>query len=370
MFVGRLVLGPRALRLDGRRRGATGRRWSGVRLRGAPGPADRQPGRRPARGPSVARRRARRRVVSRRERGPGAPIVQELVERLSGLRLWAARKATVVVPLREGAFEAGPGAASAHGPRFDPGETAFAPATSSLLTPDEAVFIFEAENEKGSRLLLGQVELWAAAAVWGVAGRGAPATGRRAPIPGNGRASAIVMAPRVVIAGGGVAALEAALALRALAEEQRRDRARGRRSRTSGTGRSRLPSRSSWAEPDATSWKRSRQPRARPSRSARSRASTPRPRGDDVGRRRSRTTSCSSRSAPSPTTGGPGRADVPRPGRHRARSAPCSSEIAAGDVRRVAFAVPWGAVWSLPLYELALDDRGTPRPRVRSKASS
>ena len=29
-------------------------------------------------------------------------------------------------------------------------------------------------------------------------------------------------------------------------------------------------------------------------------------------------------------------------------------EIAAGDVRRVAFAVPWGAVWSLSIYELAL----------------
>jgi sulfide:quinone oxidoreductase len=29
-------------------------------------------------------------------------------------------------------------------------------------------------------------------------------------------------------------------------------------------------------------------------------------------------------------------------------------EIARGDVRRVAFAVPWGAVWSLPIYELAL----------------
>jgi sulfide:quinone oxidoreductase len=29
-------------------------------------------------------------------------------------------------------------------------------------------------------------------------------------------------------------------------------------------------------------------------------------------------------------------------------------EIAAGQVGRVAFAVPWGAVWSLPLYELAL----------------
>jgi len=29
-------------------------------------------------------------------------------------------------------------------------------------------------------------------------------------------------------------------------------------------------------------------------------------------------------------------------------------ELAAGEVRRVAFAVPWGAVWSLPIYELAL----------------
>ena len=29
-------------------------------------------------------------------------------------------------------------------------------------------------------------------------------------------------------------------------------------------------------------------------------------------------------------------------------------EIDAGDVSRVAFAVPWGAVWSLPIYELAL----------------
>src|SRR5438046_150059 len=29
-------------------------------------------------------------------------------------------------------------------------------------------------------------------------------------------------------------------------------------------------------------------------------------------------------------------------------------EIAAGRVDRVAFTVPWGAVWSLPIYELAL----------------
>ena len=30
------------------------------------------------------------------------------------------------------------------------------------------------------------------------------------------------------------------------------------------------------------------------------------------------------------------------------------AEIAAGEVERVAFVVPWGAVWSLPIYELAL----------------
>src|SRR5204862_2082794 len=29
-------------------------------------------------------------------------------------------------------------------------------------------------------------------------------------------------------------------------------------------------------------------------------------------------------------------------------------EIVAGQVGRVAFVVPWGAVWSLPIYELAL----------------
>ena len=33
-------------------------------------------------------------------------------------------------------------------------------------------------------------------------------------------------------------------------------------------------------------------------------------------------------------------------------------ELAAGDVRRVVFAVPWGAVWSLPLYELVLMTAG------------
>ena len=30
------------------------------------------------------------------------------------------------------------------------------------------------------------------------------------------------------------------------------------------------------------------------------------------------------------------------------------AEMVAGQVGRVAFVVPWGAVWSLPIYELAL----------------
>jgi sulfide:quinone oxidoreductase len=34
------------------------------------------------------------------------------------------------------------------------------------------------------------------------------------------------------------------------------------------------------------------------------------------------------------------------------------SELASGEVTRVAFVVPWGAVWSLPLYELALMTAG------------
>ena len=172
-FVGRLVLGPRALRLDGRRRGVDGppveRRFGYAELHGlriGSRGADRLDGR-----PSLVVERSDGPYLVA-DAGLGAPIVQELVERLSGLRLWAARKATVVVPLREGAFEQVQELVS-HGPPFDPGETAL-PRHELLLTPDEAVFIFEAENEEGLRLLLGQVELWAAAAVWGELVAGPP----------------------------------------------------------------------------------------------------------------------------------------------------------------------------------------------------
>ena len=71
-FVGRLALGPRALRLDGRRRGGErAARRAPVRLRGAARAPDRQRRRRPPRRPPRARRRARRRRLSRRRRRAG-----------------------------------------------------------------------------------------------------------------------------------------------------------------------------------------------------------------------------------------------------------------------------------------------------------
>ena len=98
-FVGRLALGSRALLLDGRRRGASGpaveRRFGYEELRGlriGSGGADRLDGR-PA---LVVERCDGNYLVA--DAGQGAPIVQELVERISDLRLCAARRAVVVVP--------------------------------------------------------------------------------------------------------------------------------------------------------------------------------------------------------------------------------------------------------------------------------
>ena len=71
-----------------------------------------------------------------------------------------------------------------------------------------------------------------------------------------------VMVKRVVIAGGGVAALEAALALRSLAKERVAIELFGS-SPISGTGRSRSPSRSSWVRRTGTSSARSQLPLGR-----------------------------------------------------------------------------------------------------------
>jgi hypothetical protein len=165
MFIGRLALGPRTLRLDGHRRGAEGtaveRQFGYEELRGlriGSRGADRLDGR-PA-------------LVVERADGPylvagaglGAPIVQELVDRLADLRLGAPRKATVVVPLKEGAIERVRELVS-HGPPFDPDETALT-WHELLLTRHEAIFILEAKTEDGLRMLMSQLDIWASAAAW------------------------------------------------------------------------------------------------------------------------------------------------------------------------------------------------------------
>lgn len=172
-FVGRLALGPRTLRLVGRTPGAEGptvdrqigyAELQGLRI-GSHG-ADRLDGR-----PALVVERADGPYLVA-DAGMGAPIVQELVDRLAYLRLAAPRKATVVVPLKEGAIDRVRGLV-AQGPPFDPAGT---PLTRHelLLTPREAIFVFEAETEDGLRILLSQLDIWAAAAAWGELVAGPP----------------------------------------------------------------------------------------------------------------------------------------------------------------------------------------------------
>ena len=103
--------------------------------------------------------------------GLGAPIVQELVERLSDLRRCCARRAVVLVPLREGAL-ARVRELVANGPPFDPDETGLT-RHQLLLTPSEAIFVFEAETEEALGTVLSRLDLTAAAA-WGELVAGPP----------------------------------------------------------------------------------------------------------------------------------------------------------------------------------------------------
>lgn len=93
-----------------------------------------------------------------------AGVLQELIQRLSELRLSAPRRATIVVPLKEGVLERARELA-ANGPPFDPAETALT-RHQLLLTPAEAIFVFEAESESALERLLGELDVWAAAAAW------------------------------------------------------------------------------------------------------------------------------------------------------------------------------------------------------------
>jgi hypothetical protein len=93
-----------------------------------------------------------------------AGILHELIDRLSELSLAAPRRATVILPLKEGALDRVRELA-AQGPPFDPSATALT-RHQLLLTPVEAIFIFEAADERGLESLLGEVDVWAAASAW------------------------------------------------------------------------------------------------------------------------------------------------------------------------------------------------------------
>ena len=172
-FVGRLALGRRTLRLDGRRRGADEpavyRQFGYEELRSlriANRGAERLDGR-PA---LVVERPDGDYLVS--DAGMGAPIVQELVDRLVVLRLAASCKATVVMPIEEGVIEQVRELVS-DGPPFDPADT---PLTRHelFLTPREAIFVFEAATADGLRELVSRLDIWAAAAPWGLFVAGPP----------------------------------------------------------------------------------------------------------------------------------------------------------------------------------------------------
>lgn len=162
-YVGSLALGARMLRLEGRRAGG--------------GVVDRQIGYEELRGLHIVNHGAERLdgrpalVVERADgrylvtsAGTGAGVLQELIDRLAELRLTAPRRATFVVPLKEGALDR-VRRLVAKGPPFDPAET---PLTRHqlLLTEREAIFVFEAQTDAGLAALLGQLEIWAAAAAW------------------------------------------------------------------------------------------------------------------------------------------------------------------------------------------------------------
>jgi len=162
-YLGRLTLGPRTLRLEGREPDgpAVDRQIGYEEVRnlrvGSSGP-----GRLDGRPTLVVERADGQYLVA--SAGMGAGIVQELVERIAGLRLVGPRRAILVVPLKEGAGDRVRELAG-HGPPFAPADTALT-RHQLLLTDQEAIFVFEAQTEEGLKAVLNQVDIWAATVTW------------------------------------------------------------------------------------------------------------------------------------------------------------------------------------------------------------
>jgi hypothetical protein len=162
-YLGRLTLGPRTIRLEGREPDgpAVDRQIGYEEVRnlrvGSSGPS-RLDGR-----PTLVVERADGQYLLA-SAGMGAGIVQELVERIAGLRLVGPRRAILVAPLKEGAGDRVRELAG-HGPPFAPADTALT-RHQLLLTDQEAIFVFEAQTEEGLKAVLNQVDIWAAAVTW------------------------------------------------------------------------------------------------------------------------------------------------------------------------------------------------------------
>lgn len=167
-FVGRLSFGAAALRLDGRQPDAKGSAvvrefgYEDLRSPRSDGTTiERLDGR-----PAVVVDGADGRYLIASV-GLGGPIVQEIVDRLAHARATAFNRATVVLPLREGASER-VRELVAKGPPFDPSEMSLT-RHEILLTSREAIFVFEAATESvaGLLMLLSQLaEVGDAAAAW------------------------------------------------------------------------------------------------------------------------------------------------------------------------------------------------------------
>jgi hypothetical protein len=161
-YVGRLELGPRALRLVSDIGGAGVDRQIGYDeldgLRIGHDAGERLEGRRAL---VIERGHGAYHLTST---GLEAGILLELVDRLAALSLAAPRRATLVVPLKEGALER-VRELTAGGPPFDPSRT---PLTRHqlLLTDEEAIFVFETADERGLDALLAEIDLGAAASAW------------------------------------------------------------------------------------------------------------------------------------------------------------------------------------------------------------
>jgi hypothetical protein len=96
-----------------------------------------------------------------------AGVISEIAERLAALQFGPAvrHRTAVVIPLREGSFEAVQSLLEA-GPPFDPDRIGL-DRHQVFLTSAEAIFIFESRlGEHALEPLLEQPELWQSAAAW------------------------------------------------------------------------------------------------------------------------------------------------------------------------------------------------------------